>query len=177
MDIIKRDGVMNIKIQVWKDLSYVRIIGVWYSEEESDFIAPENDTRSIQEKNIPHIAVLSAYEAQKIADANFLEKNIDTVKMMFIKKQGIFQPASKVEAETFLAKMCVGYKLEQEIKLNLSDNISSIEGEKLAKMVDIKTLALVAEKQKLDRAIELGLEKFIYTADGSKQYLTVTYLS
>jgi hypothetical protein len=61
--------------------------------------------------------------------------------------------------------------------LNLSDNISSIEGEKLAKMVDIKTLALVAEKQKLDRAIELGLEKFIYTADGSKQYLTVTYLS
>ena len=55
----------NIKIQVWTDVYYAKFIAIWRPEEEPDYVAPDPDTRTEQEKNVPVLLVQNCvYEAK-----------------------------------------------------------------------------------------------------------------
>ena len=124
----------NIKIQVWTDVYYAKFIAIWRPEEEPDYVAPDPDTRTEQEKNVPVLLVQNCvYEAKNQMVGNnpvspndhpmsqdFLNKQIRHICYCFANDYCVFQPPTKAAAELFLAKMRVGYTLDHEYHIPIS---------------------------------------------------------
>ena len=196
----------NIKIQVWTDLFYCRVIGIWRPEESSDYKAPVPDTRSEQEKNVPYFVVLSSvYQGrQEVIGANpiapsqhpmpkeFMENQIRHISHMFANEIGIFQPPNKAIANSFLAKQTVNYSLVKEINMTVSTSTGSMSLEELKLSIDNysieeqkKIKIMITGEAPQDAYAKDDIDKFIhnekYFVDnkpkiGLEQYISVTKL-
>lgn len=188
----------TIKIQVWTDLFYARFIAIWRPEESANYIPPVNDTRSDQEKNIPFLLVTSSmYQgrneviglnpiapSQHPMPADFLQQQVRHISYMFANEFGIFQPPSKADANTFLAKMTVNYSLVKEFDLTVSpangstnlklfrDSLSAYSTEEL------ESIQVMMVGENPDDSYAKHIDDFIYTPknDSLPQYITITKL-
>ena len=188
----------TIKIQVWTDLFYARFIAIWRPEESTNYIPPVNDTRSDQEKNIPFLLVTSSmYQgrneviglnpiapSQHPMPADFLQQQVRHISYMFANEFGIFQPPSKADANTFLAKMTVNYSLVKEFDLTVSpangstnlklfrDSLSAYSTEEL------ESIQVMMVGENPDDSYAKHIDDFIYTPknDSLPQYITITKL-
>lgn len=188
----------NIKIQIWTDLYYAKFIAIWRPEEEPDYVPPEVDPRPEQERNVPVLLVLDCmYKGRREVVGNnpvspsqhpmppdFLKKQVRHISYCFANEYGTFQPPTKAAAETFLAKMRVGYTMVKELKVTVSpaqgsmtlkqfrDSLVNYTEEQLQK-IKVRTLGEHPED-----AYAKKLEDFIHTTKSNpiEQYITVTKL-
>lgn len=189
----------NIKIEVLTDLYYARFIAIWRPEEADDYVAPTDDTRSEQEKNIPYLLVTnSMYKGRQEVIGNspvvpsqhpmpteFLKQQVRHISYMFANEYGIFQPPSKIHAETFLSKMRVGYKKIKELNVTVSPAQGSITlkelKDSLTKYTDdeLKAINVAVIGENSEDAYAKGLDSFIHTVPASttQQYLSITKLT
>lgn len=173
----------NIKIEVWVDSYYARFIAIWYPEEEKDFVIPENDTRSEQEKNLPVMLVTTVMfkgrrevvgnnpivPSQHPMPAEFLKEQVRGMAYMFSNNIGLFQASSKGQASTFLSRMSVGFNKVKEMRMrvtppeptmslkDLRDGLNGFTDEQLKKI----QVATISENP-LD-VVKRGLDSCIYS--------------
>lgn len=189
----------KIKIQVWTDLYYARFIAIWRPEEAEDYVAPEVDTRSDQEINVPYLLVTSSVfegrseviganpvaPSQHPMPAEFLEQQTRHISYMFANEFGIFKPATKAIANSFLAKMTVNYKLDKEIEvvvspangnITLKDFRDSLVGYTDTELEKIKVMTIGEHP---DDAHAKGIEEYIHTPKETttEQYIAITKLT
>lgn len=189
----------NIKIEVLTDLYYARFIAIWRPEEEDDYVAPTDDTRSDQEKNIPYLLVTSSiYKGRQEVIGNspvvpsqhpmpkeFLKQQVRHISYMFANEFGIFQPPSKVHAESFLSKMRLGYKKVKELNVTVSPAQGSITlkdlRDSLAAYTDeeLAAISVMTIGENSEDAYAKGLDNYIHTAPQSttQQYFSITKLA
>ena len=132
----------NITIQVWTDLYYCRVIGIWRPHEEDGAIPqtapmedplnpkPVNEYSESSKINLPKYIVLSSvYQPRSEVMGNnpvapgqhpipkeFIDDQTRQISYMFANEMGIFTPPTKQISQTFLAKQTLGYKMIKEIK-------------------------------------------------------------
>jgi len=126
----------NIKIQVWTDNYYCKVIGIWRPHEEEGAIPeepdPDSPTRYKDETkmNLPRYIVLSSvFEPRSEVMGNnpiapgqhpipkdFLEDQTRQISYMFANDMGIFTPPSKQIAGKFIARQTLNFKLIKEIE-------------------------------------------------------------
>lgn len=187
----------NIKIQIWTDGFFCKTIGIWRPEEEPSYIAPDTDTRSSQEINIPFYLVLSSVfsprsevlgnnpiaPSQHPMPRDFLKYQIRHISYMFANDIAIFQPPTKAIAQAWITKQTIGYKLDKEYQVQVSDDtgnmtlkdfknsLAAFSDTQLEK-IKVKTVA----ENPLDAAAK-NLNDYIHIADDDiPQYISITKL-
>jgi hypothetical protein len=188
----------NIKIQLWTDGYYAKTIAIWRPEEEADYVAPENDTRSDQEINVPYYLVVSSVfegrsevvgnnpvaPSQHPMPADFLKQQVRHISYMFANEFGIFKPATKAVAKAWIAKQTVGYNMDKEMEVQVSpaqgsmtlkdfrDSLGAYTDTELEK-IQVMTIG----ENPLDAAAK-GISDYIYTPKDTdtQQYISVTKL-
>lgn len=189
----------NITIEVLTDLYYSRFIAIWRPEEEPGYVPIENDTRSIQQRNIPYLFVLSSmFEGRKEVSGfnpivpsqhpmppKFLKQQLRHVATMVSNGIGLFQPPSISHAETFLAKMRLGYTKVKTLKLTVSANQGYITLQELKTMLDkftpeeLNSIKVAMAGENSEDVYAKNLNEFIHTDPITKslQYISVTKLA
>ena len=189
----------NIKIEVLTDLYYARFIAIWRPEEETDYIAPENDTRTEQQKNIPYFLVISSMysgrqevvgnspvvPSQHPIPVDFLKQQVRHISYMFANELGIFQPPSKAHAAAFLSKMRLGYKKIKELNVTVAPAQGSITLKDLKDSLEaysdneLKAINVMTIGENPIDAYSKNLDDFIHTAPQSTtpQYISITKLT
>jgi len=180
----------TIKIQVWTDLNYCRVIGIWYPEEPED---------AIDFNDAPYLLVLSSIfeprtevmgnnpiaPGQHPIPKDFLEKQIRHISYLFANDFGTFQPYSKGIAKTFLAKQTVSYKKIKEFDMTVTPASGSISLKAFRDSIDQYT----EEEQEAIQVMTIGenpqdahakdIEDFIHVekSDNMEQYISITKLT
>ena len=188
----------NIKIQVWTDLYYARFIAIWRPEEESDYVPQNPDPRPEQERNVPHMFIIDSMfkgrdevvgnnpvaPSQHPMPPDFMKRYIRHISYCFANGYGVFKPETKAAADTFLAKLKVGYTMNKEVKVNVSpvqgsttlkefrDALNGYTAEQLMK-IQVRTLGENPEDARANK-----LEDYIHKEikGTTEQYITVTKL-
>ena len=188
----------NIRIEVWTDLFYARFIAKWFPDEAAGTTSPELDTRTDEQKNVPYLLVTnSIFEGrpevagdnailttQHPMPAEFLKQQTRHIAYMFANEFGIFKPSTKAAANTFLAKMSVGFTKvkEMDVKVSPSQGTMTLRDlrDALANFTDeqLKTIKVPIIGENPSDALAKGLSSSIHTIGDSKtqQYITVTKL-
>lgn len=188
----------NIKIEVLSDLYYARFIAIWRPEEASEFETPEEDSRPDQERNIPFILVTTSMfkgrsavigpnpivPSQHPMPIEFLKQQIRHISYMFANEFGIFQPPSKSHAETFLAKMRLGFTKIKELNVNVSPAQGSISlkdfRDSLEQFTDqqLEEIQVMTIGENPEDAQKKGLTGYIHTGSDNvtQQYMSITKL-
>lgn len=186
----------NIKIQVWTDLYYAKFIGIWRPEEEPGYTPPVNDPRPEQERNIPTLLVVNTMyrgrnelvdgvpvaPSQHPMPPEFLQQQVRQMAYCFAHSYCLFTPPSLAAAETFMAKMRVGFELSKELKVVVDDG-------DFITLRDFKTMLMGYSDSQLDSikvrttkenaidAFTNGLKDYIHPLTPTTGYFTVTNLS
>ena len=121
----------TIKIQVWTDNYYCKVIGIWRPHEEEGAIPEEPDPNSPTKykdetkMNLPKYVVLSSVfeprsevlgfnpiaPGQHPIPKDFLEDQTRQISYMFANDIGVFTPPNKQIAAKFIAKETLNYKM------------------------------------------------------------------
>jgi len=183
----------NITIQLWTDLYYCRVIGIWYPE------APAEEDNAVPFNDAPFLLVLSSMfepreevqggnpvaPGQHPIPKDFLEKQIRHMSYLFANEFGIFQPKSKAAAKAFIAKNTISYKMIKEIDVTVSPATGSMTLRDLRNFIDQYT----EDEQKEIQVLTVGehpldadakhIEKFIHAdkIESQRQYISVTKLT
>ena len=139
----------NIKIQLWQDSRYLRVIGLWYPDVE-----PTQTTQSIepilveqpinpnvptevqipQDDSAPYIIVNSiGFEpraevmggnpiaiGQSPVPKDIIENAVRNMSYLFANEISMFQPKTKALAKTFIAKQTVSYTMIKEVPMTVT---------------------------------------------------------
>ncbi len=193
----------NIKIQIWTDLFYCRVIGIWRPEESESYIPPVPDTRSEQQKNVPYLIVLSSvYQgrqevigvspvapSQHPMPKEFLEDQIRHISYMFANEIAMFRAHNKAITNSFLAKQTVNYTLMKEINMTVAPATGSISLEELKVSIENYSLeeqkkikVMVSGESSKDAYAKEDIDKFIHNEKyivnnkpkiGLEQYISI----
>jgi len=188
----------NIKIQVWTDNYYCRIIGIWRPHEEPGAVpeeAPEQDPdlppvipAPSTRINLPRYIVLSAvYEPRREVIGNnpvapgqhpipkeFLDDQTRQISYMFANDMGIFTPPTKAAAKTFLAKQTNGYKLKKEIEREVRPASGSMTAKDLRDSLnqytdeELENMPVMIAGEHPKDSEKRGMEAFQYTDKSQK---------
>lgn len=195
----------NIKIQVWTDLYYLRLIGIWRPHEEAGAIPeePSQDSETpyidATKMNLPRYIVLSSvYEPREelmgfnpIATGihpipqDFLDDQTRQISYMFANDMGIFTPPTKAAAANFIAKQTNGYNMIKEIDREVRPATGSMSAKELRNSLnqytddELENIPVMIVGEHPNDANKRGLSVYEYSdklTPDIKQYLTVTKL-
>jgi len=189
----------QITIQLWTDLNYCRVIGIWYPEAPEPIELDTPDQSQPYFNDSPFIIVLSSIfkprtevmgnnpvaPGQHPMPKDFMEQQVRHMSYLFANEFGIFQPETKAITKSFLAKQTFSYKMVKEFNMNvtpatgamsLKDLKNSIEQYSIEDQEKIQVLTVGENPIDADAK---GIENFIHTDtnDGTRQYISVTKLA
>ena len=178
----------KIRIEVWTDLFYARFIAKWFPDVDPSTDEPQIPymlvTNSVFEGRPEVVGDNAILTTQHPMPAEFLKQQTRHIAYMFANEFGIFKPATRAMATTFLSKMSVGFTKvkEMDITVSPSQGVMSLKDlrDSLANFTEeqLKSIKVPIIGENPTDALTKGLDSSIHTIGDSKiqQYITVTKL-